>query len=166
MGSAHCGPRSTVGAVWAAAHAAPLPSRAGHDRAGGNVAPSPRRVYPPSRGTEVGSTGPPPRGRGGGCMCRSMRKGCFGGACIETRLLTWQKKDFLHGSCMHCSVCDHIASVIGSAASVGVQCFCFGIALFVVCFCSAPRRVSSRLAAAVTDTVKHNGMPTCRTLAS
>ena len=44
LGSTHCDPRNTVWAVWAAARAAPFPSRAGCDRTDGTRGPSPRRV--------------------------------------------------------------------------------------------------------------------------
>ena len=58
-------PQYTGWAVWAAAHAALLPSRAEHDRARGNAVASPRRVLPPSRGTEdcSGVDRPPPCGK-------------------------------------------------------------------------------------------------------
>ena len=62
-------PQVNSWATWAAARAASLPSRAGRDRAGGNVVPPPRRVYPPSRGTEslsgIALVGAQPRCIGG-----------------------------------------------------------------------------------------------------
>ena len=50
-------------AVGAVARAEPVPSRAGRDRADEDVAPFPRRVYPPSRGTDdaLGQRGTPYR---------------------------------------------------------------------------------------------------------
>ena len=62
-------PGGNCRAVWAAACAASLPSRAGRDRAGGNVVSPPRRVNPPSRGTEslsgIALVGAQPRCIGG-----------------------------------------------------------------------------------------------------
>ena len=56
------GPPRTSTQAWAVARAEPVPSRAGRDRADEDVAPFPRRVYPPSRGTDGALETPPARG--------------------------------------------------------------------------------------------------------
>jgi hypothetical protein len=66
-----------IWAVWVAARAATFPSRAGRDRADGDVEPSPRRVLPPSHGTESRIWLPPlsPCREGGGLLTRLPLRG-------------------------------------------------------------------------------------------
>ena len=66
-------------ALWAASRAASFPSRAGRGRAVGNVESSPRRVYPPSRGTEGSPALAPLRGEGASRDVEVRRGGCVGG---------------------------------------------------------------------------------------
>ena len=74
-------PQCTGWAAWVAARAASFPSRAGRVRVGGNVVPSPRRVLPPSRGTESFLPSPPCGGRGpGGVVCSLSSMGGAGRA--------------------------------------------------------------------------------------
>jgi hypothetical protein len=70
-------PQTTSWALWAAARAATFPSRAGRDRADGDVEPSPRRVLPPSHGTESRIWLPPlsPCREGGGLFTRLPLRG-------------------------------------------------------------------------------------------
>ena len=64
--------------MWAAARAATFPSRAGRDRADGDVEPSPRRVLPPSHGTESRRVRPLLPLRGGGGSLPRRGEGCEG----------------------------------------------------------------------------------------
>ena len=88
----------------AAAYAAPVPSRAGRDRAGGNVAPPPRRVSPAPGRRDGEHSGPPPQGGRGPEGVLSYRMWREGGVSAREVLLTsflqWSVCGIVSGACI------------------------------------------------------------------
>ena len=126
----------------AAAYAAPVPSRAGRDRAGGNVAPPPRRVSPAPGRRDGEHSGPPPQGGRGPEGVLSYRMWREGGVSAREVLLTSFLQWSVELSVVRASVGPLDLLRIRSGFALDLLWFCFGDTLELLWSSSPPRRVS------------------------